>query len=50
MTMIIPLRIEGEVQIEGLRLESNRYYHILRRCYIEVSGGAKLVALIIDSE
>jgi hypothetical protein len=49
-TMIIPLHIAGEVQIEGHQLDKSRYYHILKSCYIDVSEGAKLVALIIDSE
>jgi hypothetical protein len=48
--MIIPLYTHGNVQIEGLQLDSSHYYHILQRCDIEVSEGAKLVALIIDSE
>jgi hypothetical protein len=49
-TMLIPLHIAGNVQIEGNKLDQNRYYHIPKICHIEVSEGAKLVALIIDSE
>lgn len=49
-TMIIPLHIDGDVEIEGLRLDSGSYYQISRRCYIEVAEGAKFVGLIIDFE
>lgn len=46
--MIIPLYLDGDVTIEGCQLDISHYYHIARRCEIEVSEGAKMVALIID--
>lgn len=48
-TMIIPLHIDGDVEIEGLRLDSGSYYQI-SRSFIEVAEGAKFVGLIIDFE
>lgn len=47
---MIPLYIEGDTFIEGLVLDMDHYYHIPRKCDIEVSQKAKLVALVIDFE
>lgn len=47
-TIMIPLYIDGEIYIDGSVLDMNHYYHIPRKCDIEVSRDAKLVALVID--
>lgn len=47
-TIMIPLHITGNTSVDGLALNMDHFYHIPRKCDIEVSEGAKLVALIID--
>lgn len=47
-TIMIPLHITGNIYVDGSVLNMDHFYHIPRKCDIEVSEGAKLVALIID--
>lgn len=47
---MIPLCIEGETSIDELVLGMDHYYHITRKCDINVSKDARLVALVIDLE
>ena len=47
-TIMIPLRISGEVKVDGHALDMDHYYHIPKECSIEVSTGAKLVVLVIS--
>lgn len=49
-TIMIPLYIDGEAYVDGSALDMDHYYHIPRKCDIEVSKDAKLVALVIDFE
>lgn len=49
-TMVIPLHIVGEVRVEDRHLDGKHHYHIPKPCYIDVSEGSKLVALIVDSK
>lgn len=49
-TILIPLYIDGGAYIDGSALDLDHYYHIPRKCDIEVSQDAKLVALVIDFE
>lgn len=48
LTILIPLHITGETYVDGLVLDVGHYYYIPHKCDVEVSEGAKLVALIID--
>lgn len=50
LTLFIPLFVEGETSIDGVVLDMNYYYRISRKCDVEVSQTAKLVALVIDIE
>lgn len=47
-SIVIPLHITGNTYIDGSVLQKDCFYHIRRICEIEVSEGAKLVALVID--
>ena len=47
---MIPLYIDGEIYVDGLALHVDHYYCITRKCDIDVSRDAKLVALVIDFE
>jgi hypothetical protein len=49
-TIMIPLCIEGETSIDELVLGMDHYYYITRKCDINVSKDARLVALVIDLE
>jgi hypothetical protein len=45
---MIPLHITGNVQLEGLALDTDHYYHVLEACSLDVSENARLVALMLS--
>lgn len=47
-TIMIPLHITGNIYVDGSVVNTDHFYHIPRKCDIEVPEGAKLVALVID--
>jgi hypothetical protein len=49
-TIMIPLYIDGEIYVDGSALHIDHHYYIPRKCDIDVSNDAKLVALVIDFE
>lgn len=47
-TIMIPLHITGNIYVDGSVVNTDHFYHIPRKCDIDVPEGAKFVALVID--
>ena len=48
-TIMIPISVQGNVQINGMDVKMGNYYHILQECTLEIPDRGRLVALIIDN-
>lgn len=46
---MIPISIQGNVQINGMEVTMGNYYHILQECTLNIPERGRLVALIIDN-
>ena len=46
---MIPISVQGNVNIREMEVRADKYYHILEECTLDISGHGKLVALIIDN-
>lgn len=48
-TIMIPISVQGNVQINGYDVKMGNHYQILRECTLEIPPDGRLVALIIDN-
>ncbi|KAJ5106982.1 hypothetical protein N7456_003657 [Penicillium angulare] len=47
LQIMIPLSIEGTVRMNGAEVKLNEYYHILKRCTLEIPPGSRLVVYLV---
>jgi hypothetical protein len=48
LTIMIPIHIEGEVTLDGIEVDMDYYYHILKESTLRIPDDGKLYALVVD--
>ncbi|KAF4235739.1 hypothetical protein CNMCM8980_003210 [Aspergillus fumigatiaffinis] len=48
LTIMIPIHIEGEVTLDGIEVDMDHYYHILKESTLRIPDDGKLYALVVD--
>jgi hypothetical protein len=45
---MIPIHVEGEVTLDGIEVDMDHYYHILKESTLQIPDDGKLYALVVD--
>ncbi|KAL3435037.1 hypothetical protein BDV09DRAFT_81726 [Aspergillus tetrazonus] len=46
-TILVPLRVSGKIELEGITVDEDNYYHILSRAVLRLNAGSRLEAIAI---
>jgi hypothetical protein len=43
----VPLRVSGKIELEGITVDEDNYYHILSKAVLRLKAGSRLEAIAI---